>query len=264
MRKAAVFLLAATLLAVLTACIPVKTVSVTKIPPDAQVSPAEDSRTISVFLRDMLDYKTTLWKKIEQKYAGTDLAPEFNSINAPDYSITILPMYDTLALTGSGTNRREGQLMLSGIPAYEELNGSVLTFGYDYTYDEDTGNYKKGSVETARGELDFDKDALFYEDIVKMNGVVNARTVIEIVRLADKSFVSQYLFGSENQGKVTAVFSAISKNSFEALCGGKQEGADFSYQSIRGGPTALEKMAEGFTIRLGSAADENRAEIVKK
>lgn len=262
MRKIALFLTVIMVLSAFTACSPAKTSAGST--PVLQTLPNDEPKTLSIFLRDMLDYKSILWKKIEQKYTGTELASEFINFNAPDYSIAILPMYDTLSLTGSGANRREGKLMLSGIPAFEELQGSILAFGFTYIYEEDTAYYKKGTVEIAKGELDFDKKTLFYEDIIKTNGETAARTVIEIVRLSDKSYAYQYIYGNEKAKKATAVFCILSQDAYTAICADKQQGSDFSYHSIRYGRTGLEDMANGFKLRLAATAGKDGAEIVKK
>ena len=232
----------------------------------SSAAPAQSAApaTVTAFLQDMLSWKGVFWNKIDAAYKKSDYAKDLASINAPDYIVTILPMYDILTITSSGNGRVEGKLMVSGIPAYKETSGSIITFGFDYTYPEDSLIYPAQSVEQSKGRYDSSKQTLSYEDTVTYNGKTLARTVIEIKKKADGAYLTQYIYAAENQSSLSCVAGEISKDSYTAYAGTRTGDTAFTYTSILEGETTLEQIKSGMTAQYKAFVDATRAEIQKQ
>jgi hypothetical protein len=220
-----------------------------------------DSAVITAFLQDMLAWKGVYWSKLETTYKNTAYAKALAGLNAPDYTVTILPMYDILSITQTGNGRVEGKLMVSGIPAYRQVSGNTTEFGFDYTYPaDDSFLYPAGTVEIAKGSFSAAKNTLRYEDIVTNGGKTLARTVIEIIKNADGAYLMQYLYSGEDQKGVACVVTQVKKDSFTAFAGTREGDTAFEYASILNG-AALETMKSGMTLSLSAFADASRAEV---
>lgn len=258
------FLILACLL-LLCGCAPVRqTAQSPSAAPSAAASQSAAPATVTAFLQDMLSWKAVFWNKIEAAYKNSDYANELAGINAPDYIVSILPMYDILSFTNSGSGRIEGKLMVSGIPAYKETTGSITAFGFDYTYPEKSLLYPAQSFEQAKGRYDSARQTLIYEDTVSYGGRTLARTVIEITKTAAGGYLTQYIYAAEKQGNISCIGAEITKDSYTAYAGTRTGDTAFTYSSILEGNRTLDHIKSGMTLKFTAFADATRAQIQKQ
>ncbi|HHY64732.1 MAG TPA: hypothetical protein GX501_06770 [Clostridiaceae bacterium] len=137
----------------------------------------------------------------------------------------------------------------------KERNGSKLTYTMHAVNEEDGFDPTDlaGDEKTIAGELDMKNDAYMQESVIKRDGAVISRSVTEIVRLPDGSFLAQYFYvpkkpeDSRREHKGTVYFYHCKKDKLEIIVAKFEPDFAFSYKSIVGDPGAsIESMAAGY------------------
>ena len=136
--------------------------------------------------------------------------------------------------------------------SYYEVNGSVITFGYDYVRKENGLDKLAGDREVAAGKADISNNTVVCEIYTERSGKIISRKIIESVLFSDGSAVMQMLSASDAEGSAAegiAVFISSEPEKFTALGGRFVKKTDFSFTSLIGrGSVTAEEMAAGFKL----------------
>ena len=101
-----------------------------------------------------------------------------------DLNIAFVPLFDAVDQTGFVP-------LLNLKNAYRKEKGGVITFGADYTRDEDSGQEKKGDRIFWDGKLDVKDQSLSFSYYTERGGKKVDRTVMEATKNKDGSYTSQ-------------------------------------------------------------------------
>lgn len=219
-------------------------------PQSSNTTSGKKGSEISDFVQAYLDTKDVVWNKLSDKISESgDLAASMNLLgfSFADLSIVMWPMFDVVDEAG-------GVLPLLGIKnAFRTQKGNIITFGYDYTYEEDqeSGNYKKGDVVSFTGEFDISKDSMKVETRDTKGGVTASRLVSELVKNKDGSYTSQLVNYDSSSDKITGYFTTFEGENIWSIIGEKEAAENFTINSIYGQPGAkLDQMTAGFKIKI--------------
>ncbi len=213
---------------------------------------------LSNFISSYTDAKTKLWDAMTKQFdadGNTGYALSALGFAMADLALVEIPLYDGVAVNG-------GKLLLTDIPATRTDKGGTIEIGYDYTYTEDKGSSKKGDHLIAKGT--FDKSGkLSYESSTQRDGKVASRTVLEVIKNSDTSFLARIITLNADDSVSHYIFR-IDGSNMEAIEAAKAgAGAGFTYDSILGrGSISAKDVAAGleikstFTYKDGKATNE--------
>lgn len=205
---------------------------------------------LSTFVTDYLNTKTPSIDALDASEEASAAALELLGLYMVDLTVVEVPMYDALDLTGSGGDKVTGNLMLSGFEATKEKDGNLIRFGYTHKYEEAEFGNEAGDVITSDGFLDTKKKVLVMESKRLRAGQLSSKTVMEIARLDDDSFVMQNIHYDETtmaEGQ-SCVFLTATTNSLNAILANGEPVVDFEYSSlIDKADVTAEDMASGYT-----------------
>jgi hypothetical protein len=176
---------------------------------------------------------------------------------APCNAILSVGGYDLIHILGS----KEGE--------YREDSGGIITFGKEFTREEDGfgPSAKKGDVVREEGNLDTSSNALVFETSIERSGELIKREVAEVVMHTDGTFIAQILSKPVPQDNVedkgNAYFVRCGKDDLEIIKARFEPDVNFTYDSILGkGDSTPEDMSQGYekirklTVKNGEAATE--------
>lgn len=196
---------------------------------------------MGVFERAVNTFETDDW----------DLSNVRGDFITPSGAIVTLSQYDYLQ---PGDNARE-EGKNGGFDAVREKNGNVITFSQIMTREEDGfgPNAKKGDVVSESGTLNTATDIMTMEARTERGGAVIARTVSEVVRLSDGTFVAQIISKPQTpddtrvEDRGVARFVRFTATELEIITAYFPPDVNFSYSTIVGkGDITPESMAEGY------------------
>ena len=177
---------------------------------------------------------------------------------APTTCILSIGSYDSLDVLGS----KEGE--------YREDSGGVISFGKEFTREEDGfgPSAKKGDVTREEGNLDTSSNTLLLERTVERSGELLVREVAEVYMLTDGTFVAQILSKQAPQGNVedkgNAYFVHCSKDELEIIKASFEPDVNFTYTSIVGkGNISPEDMSQGYVKIRKLAVRDDKASAEK-
>jgi len=147
--------------------------------------------------------------------------------------------YDLLNLENKD-GRFEGELMMAGFPAFLEKDGSNLTFGYDYTREEDgfAPTMKTGDRLIENGTCDLAGEIYQSESSTERNGEKIQRSYSEFKRLKNNDMIclvttSQSLDGrGEAALSNTCIYIKAGKDKFDFVIGKATQGPAFEKLSF--------------------------------
>jgi hypothetical protein len=122
--------------------------------------------------------------------------------------------YDILNIFNED-GRFEGNLMLAGYPGFEEKKGSQITFGYEYTLEEDSQfSYSKAGDKTIEnGNCDLKTGYYFTESYTDRSGDIIDRSTSEFKLQSDKTMCALVIDGGtisyNNEEKLTTSYIFI-------------------------------------------------------
>lgn len=209
-------------------------------------------QALSNFIEEYSSTKENTWKLLE----GDSLDDLKNPLilsdaRVPDIKLLELKYYDFLGSTSSSLGSRvEGKLFFSGFMAFKEISGNNLNFGYDHVYEETKMYlYEKGDKVYERGTLNLDRDELEIQSFWERDGAIFEKTVLELTKIKDQSYILQYFFWKE--GKNTkGVFMDFTDSELNFIVARGETAGDLEYESIQGTNMTAEKMSEGYTKLL--------------
>lgn len=197
---------------------------------------------MGVFERAVNTFETDDW----------DLSNVRGDFIAPTGAIVTLSQYDYLQ---SGDNARE-EGKNGDFDAVREKNGDVITFSQSMTREEDgfEPNAKKGDVVSESGTLNTATDTMTMEAKTERGGTVVSRTVSEVVRLPDGTFIAQIIdkpqapADTRVEDRGVARFVRFTATELEIITAYFPPEVNFTYNTIVGkSDAAPESMAEGYT-----------------
>jgi len=186
----------------------------------------------------------------------------------PTAAIVNLPPYDYLE---PGDNAKETGKN-GKFDAVREKNGDIITFSQTYTNEEDGfgPNDKKGDVKTYQGKLDTKNNTLEYEYIIERNGEVVSRSITEIVRLSDGSYLAQVFeipqkpYDDRMKHEGHAYLLSCDDEKFEMIVARFEPDYNLKYKSIIGDAGAsLESMADGYERLREYTVTEDMVNAIK-
>lgn len=205
---------------------------------------------LSTFVTDYLNTKTPSIDALDASEAASTASLELLGLYLVDLSVVEVPMYDALDLTGAGGDKITGNLMLSGFEATKEKDGDKIKFGYTHTYEEAEFGNEAGDVMKSEGFLDTKKKVLVIENTRIRGGELSSKTVMEVARLKDDSFIMQnihYDSAAAASGQ-SCVFLAATTDSMNAILANGDPVVDFSYSSfVDSSDVTVEEMAQNYT-----------------
>jgi hypothetical protein len=212
----------------------------------------EEGQELTAFIDGYVNTKSAIWDKVSaiaedsEDYAQ---AMAIASFSFADLYIVNVYFFDIVEDMG-------GVFGFSGIKnAYKRINGNVVEFGYDYTYtaDDDNSAYPAGSRVTCTGKLDMSTGCIMQETLDEVAGGSTMRAVIQINQLKNGSYASQIITSTDDGSTplTTAYFVLYQGTDLWCAMGSKDAGTDFSYNSIYNkSVSSLDDMTSGFTVTM--------------
>ncbi len=146
-----------------------------------------------------------------------------------DLNIAFVPLFDAVDQTGFVP-------LLNLKNAYRKERGGIITFGADYTRDEDSGQEKKGDRVFWDGKLDVKDQSLSFVYYTERGGKKIDRTVMEATKNKDGSYTSQTITCSvpdEGEASTTGYFITFEGEDIHILSGSRGDAnPDFDYETV--------------------------------
>lgn len=146
-----------------------------------------------------------------------------------DLNIAFVPLFDAVDQTGFVP-------LLNLKNAYRKEKGGIITFGADYTRDEDSGSEKKGDRIFWDGKLDVKDQSLSFAYYTERGGKKVDRTVMEATKNKDGSYTSQTIsFSAPEEGDATTTgyFITFEGEDIRILSGTRNDGnPEFDYETV--------------------------------
>lgn len=147
--------------------------------------------------------------------------------------------YDLLNMENKD-GRFEGELMMAGFPGFVEKDGSKITFGYDYTRDEDgfSPSMKAGNRLIENGSCDLAAEIYQTESYTERNGEKVQRSYSEFKRLKNQDMICLVTNGSsfnlreEADPANTCIYIKAGKDKFDFVIGKATVGPAFEKLSF--------------------------------
>jgi hypothetical protein len=217
---------------------------------------------LSDFVNAYMDAKTAVWDKMNEALeAGSNPTAVMALLGFAftDLQVVLLPMFDIVGDNG-------GILPLLGIKnAYRRQKGDVIEFGYDFTYEEDSGSKKKGDHVLSVGALDVKQNTLKNETIDRSGNTITNRNVIEITKNKDGSYTSQAISYQSDNEKVTGYFITFAGEDVWSVIAEKDAAEDFTFNTIYGKKNvAIDAMSQGFTVNTTASFVDGKAKVVSE
>ena len=206
MKRAITSILALTMtLGILSGCGSKKQTDVTPTPKSTTTESLKSNQSepltltpgteISDFMSKYTNTKTQVWDQMSKKFDeenNTTFAMGSIGFAFADLALVDILLFDSLTVADGDIFK--GKLMLTGVDAWKKVKGDIIEFGYDYTYDKDSGQSKIGDRIVAKGKLDKSNSSLIYEFSSEKSGKVLNKSIIEVTRNSDTSYSSQSYF----------------------------------------------------------------------
>lgn len=184
-----------------------------------------------------------------------------------DMSIVSVPLYDALDITGTGGNKITGELMLSGYEGTKEKDGNLIRFGYSHTFEEDWGANLAGDLTQESGYFDTTKNFLFLENTTESGSSLIQRSVLELSRLSDGTFILQsHSYDSRRAANgVSSTFMKFDTKSLTSYSASKDSNETFTFQTLEeSGDLSLEDLSKGFTTNFVIDVENGTATFTSK
>jgi hypothetical protein len=276
-KKTVLFLVALLILSLLAGCTPgpaTSTAGMTTKPAGGTTTPQSTNTTtarpgeteagseLSDFVSAYMEAKTDIWDQLSKKLEeGNDMTAVFSLLGfaMADLSVAIVPFFDVVSEAG-------GTLFLTGIKnAHKTVNGQIIDFGYDFVYDTDSGQYQKDDRVVCTGQYDMAKGALRVEMSDQKNKLVTSRTVIEIVRLADDAYASQFVSYNGEDNPVQGYFTLFRGTDLWSVMAEQESSGQFKHNSIYNlAQPDMNDMIKGFTVKTEASLVDGKATFSQK
>ncbi len=184
-----------------------------------------------------------------------------------DLALISAPMYDALDLTGSGDTKITGQLMLSGYQGTKEKDGDLIRFGYEHTFKEESGVYLVGDTITQTGYFNMSDHFLTIEDTLMSEGSLVQRSVTELLRLSDGTFILQnHSFDTRNMAEVVnSVFNRVNQDELISYTCTSEPKLDFTFKSLSDAKDiSMDDLSKGFTTTFVLKVENSKATFEEK
>jgi hypothetical protein len=142
--------------------------------------------------------------------------------------------YDILNIYNKD-GRFEGELMLAGYPGFEEKKGPQISFGYEFTLEEDSqyGTDRAGDKKVEIGNCDLDKGYYYSESYTDRTGVKISRDINEFALQEDKSMCALVIeggtigFNSEENLTTSYIFIRANEGQYDFAVANSTVGTDY-------------------------------------
>ena len=215
---------------------------------DAASNPGSE---LSDFVSAYTDAKQMSMDKLSAKLENsTDFTLSMGLLGVAmvDLNIAFVPLFDAVDQTGFVP-------LLNLKNAYRKEKGGIITFGADYTRDEDSGQEKKGDRIFWDGKLDVKDQSLSFAYYTERGGKKVDRTVMEATKNKDGSYTSQTItFSAPDEGEATTTgyFITFEGEDIRILSGTRSDGnPDFDYETVFNKKNAdIEALSKSFEISM--------------